>query len=252
MQLGDFGRPKPGVLNDDVLPALDYLAKVLGNRPHSTLDRTEQEQEMLARVWRFLVAPYARDWAFNYWDGDIRAARPDGRRTPGTDSYYKWISGDFNWLTGVRYPAPAVRYRTMTEHMGADIATLPKVFEAICKVRELDRQRRVALESVEVAPDIAGNVLGRLAENDAYIAQFTQALTFRYANYDYALNHLLVTQPDPAARDVDADLSALVVFVEAARTDDFCSGFGSGDGDGDAPIRSRVLMDKPGEGEFRK
>ncbi len=251
-QLGDFGRPEAGVVNDDLLPALDYLFKVLGNRPHSTLDRTETEQAMLARVWRFMVAPYAKDWAFNYADGDIRQARPDGRRTQGVDSYSKWISGDLNWITGVRYPAPNVRYATMHEHMGLDLAMLPMVFEAICRVEELDRQRRVALEGIAVATDMLRNVHGRLEENRVYIGQFADALTFRYANYDYALNHLLVTQPDPAARRVDADLSELAIFVDRARSGDFCGGLGGFSEDGGAPIRSRVLMDKPGEGEFRK
>lgn len=251
-ELGDFGRPKAGVVNDDILPALDFLWKILTNRPHSTLDRTEAEQEMLRRVWRYLVAPYAKDWAFNYWDADTRLARVDGKKTTRVESYYKWISGDMNWLTGVHYPSPAVRYATMHDHMGADIAMLPKVFIAICNVEELDRQRRVALEGVEVEADIRRNVEGRLEENRVYIAQFADALTFRYANYDYALNHLLVTQPDPAARTVDADLSDMASFVDRARAGDFCSGWGGlGDG-GDQPIRSRVLMDKPSEGEFRK
>lgn len=251
-ELGDFGRPKTGVVNDDILPALDFLWKILTNRPHSTLDRTEAEQEMLARVWRFLVAPYAKDWAFNYWDADTRLARVDGKKTTRVESYYKWISGDFNWITGVRYPAPNVRYATMHEHMGADLAMLPKVFEAICMVEELDRQRRVALDGVAVEPDLGRNVVARFEENRVYIAQFADALTFRYANYDYALNHLLVTQPDPAARMVDADLSELAIFVDRARADDFCGGFGGMGGEGKTPIRSRVLMGKPGEGEFRK
>jgi len=251
-EIGDFGRPEAGVVNDEILPALDFLWKVLTNRPHSTLDRTEAEQEMLRRVWRFLVAPYAKDWAFNYWDADTRLARVDGRKTTRVESYYKWISGDMNWLTGVRYPAPAVRYATMHEHMGADLAMLPKVFEAICRVDELDRQRRVALEGIDVEPEILKNVEGRLEENRVYVGQFADALTFRYANYDYALNHLLVTQPDPAARMVDADLNELAIHVDRARSGDFCSGFGGMAGDGDQPIRSRVLMGNPDEGEFRK
>ena len=44
-ELGDFDRKKPGVLNDDVLPALEYFGKVLTNQPHSSFALTAAEAD---------------------------------------------------------------------------------------------------------------------------------------------------------------------------------------------------------------
>ena len=65
-ELGDFGRVKPGVLNDEIIPETDRLMRRLGNQPVSNFNITDQEREMHDRVYRFLIARHARDWAFDY------------------------------------------------------------------------------------------------------------------------------------------------------------------------------------------
>lgn len=251
-ELGDFGRVKDNSLNQQVLPALEYLFKVLTNRPHSTLERTAAENEMLARVWQYLVAPHVKDWAFPYGD-NIRKARIDGAVTPGVKDYYGWLSGKLNWLTGVKFESATQRYRLMGQHIATDLALLPPAIASVCAVEELDRQRQVALANVETAdPDARRNAEARIAENDAFITRFAAALTFRYASYDYALNSLLVVYPDPEAKAIDAQLSALATYVEEVASDSLCA-----DGRGpitgkDVPLKSRVLLDQKNEGEFRK
>ncbi len=251
-QLGDFGRVKDNTLNQQVLPALEYLFKVLTNRPHSTLERTMAEDEMLARVWQYLVAPHVKDWAFPYSD-NIRKARLDGTVTPGVKDYYGWLSGKLNWLTGVKFESATQRYRLMGQHIATDLALLPPAIASVCAVEELDRQRQVALDNVASAdPDARRNAEARIAENDAFIDRFGAALTFRYASYDYALNSLLVVYPDPEAKAIDAQLSALATYVEQVTSDSLC-GEGRKPMTGkDVPLKSRVLLDQKSEGEFRK
>lgn len=246
-QLGDFDRKKPGVLNDDVLPALEYFGKVLTNQPHSTFALTAVEEEMHNRVWRFLVAPQSKGWAFEYGP-DIRKARADASPSPGTEKYYRWLSR-------ADYESAAGRYGTLHMHVEADVATAGPVFDAICAVIEVDRRRELAAsELTTIDAATLKNQRGRAAENLAYEDRFVAALTFRYASYSYALDHLLVETPDPRARDVDASLSDLAGWVDRAQARDFCSGATgarAGQGGGIA-IRSRTLIDAPSEGEFRK
>lgn len=246
-QLGDFDRRKPGVLNDEVLPALEYFGKVLANQPHSTFALTAAEEEMHNRVWRFLVAPQSKGWAFQYGP-EIRKARADGAPSPGTERYYRWLST-------ADYESAAGRYGTLGEHVEADVATAGPVFDAICAVHEVDRQRALAAANLDTL-DAATlrQQRGREAENLAYEDRFVAALTFRYSSYSYALDHLLVETPDPRARDADAGLSTLAGRVDRAQSRDFCSGvpgLRAGQGGGVA-IRSRTLLDAPSEGEFRK
>lgn len=246
-ELGDFDRKKPGVLNDDVLPALEYFGKVLTNQPHSSFALTAAEEEMHNRVWRFLVAPQSKGWAFEYGP-EIRKARADGSPSPGTERYYRWLSR-------ADYESAAGRYGTLRAHVEADVATAGPVFDAICAVIEVDRQRELA--AAQLGTIDAGTLKqqrGRAAENLAYEGRFVAALTFRYASYSYALDHLLVETPDPRARDVDASLSDLAGWVDRAQARDFCSagpGVRAGQGGGIA-IRSRTLIDARSEGEFRK
>ena len=244
-QLGDFGRVKPGVINDDILPALDYLGKFLTNQPHSSFNLTDEEDEMHDRVWRFLVAPHAKDWAFEYgWE--IHEARTGNPQALSLDRYYYWLSD-------ARYASSRARYNAIGEHVAWDLGTLPKVFHVICVVIDIDRQRAVAAEGVaNLELQMIKEQRGRAAENDAYVTRFVGALGYRYASYDYALNHLLVATPHHEALAVNDKLNQLAVWVDRADNSDFCGDDWPGGDSADGGIRSRVLMDAPSEGEYRK
>src|SRR5690606_30383589 len=63
--VGDCGRAAPSFTHDVAMPAAgDFLAR---NRkePVSNFNKTDQQEEMHNRVWRFLVAAHAKDWVFD-------------------------------------------------------------------------------------------------------------------------------------------------------------------------------------------
>lgn len=244
-KLGDFGRVEPGVMNDTVLPAIDTIGKVLTGQPHSSLLRTDEEDEMHDRVWRFLVAPHARDWAFEYgWE--ITPASTTDRRPKRIGRYYKW-------LRDAGYASSHVRYNGVGEHIYWDLGTLPGVFRIICVVEDIDRQRVLAAEGLpDIEPKYYRELNARLAENRAYVDRFVLALAYRYESYSYALDHLLVETPHREAVEVDARLSELAGWVDRAEARDFCSAGWSGHDDGNGAIRPRVLISGPGEGEYLK
>jgi hypothetical protein len=244
-ELGDFGRVKPGVLNDTIIPETDRVMRRLGNQPVSNFNITDEEREMHDRVYRFLIARHARDWAFDYeqviFVAGVFSSRPDK-----FDLYYRWLSNE-------RYASSRVRYNTIADDIGADLLTLPATFKAICAVIEIDRQRAVAAtELTDVEAPMLKQVRLRKAENDLYVGRFVAALGYRYGSYSYALDHFLVETPHGEAVNVDERLSRLAGWVDRAEAFDFCGdGWDDGSG-GRGAIPGRVLMDAPSEGEYRK
>ena len=244
-QLGDFGRMEPGFVNDELMPLVDRNRKGMNGRPVDGFNLTDEEVEMRDRVWRFLIAPHAKDWAWPY-SAEIRPAKQGG----GTD---KQVGKYYRWLTGQRYASSRVRYNTMAQHIAADNGTLAGTFRSICAVIEVDRQRGVAVAEVDgLEAEMQVRVDKRDRENGDFIDRFVLALSFRYVSYQYALDHFLVETPHQEAVKVDTALTELVVWVERAKAHDFCGDGRSAHGDGRSALPGRVLLDAPDEGEYRK
>ncbi len=244
-QLGDFGRVQAGVLNDEIIPGFEKIWKQLNRRPASDFNWTDQEAEMHARVWRFLVAPQSRDWAFEY-AAEIKPARAGEQRKRYEDRYYAWLRAE-------RHASSRVRYATMSEHIGADLGTLEATFRAICAVGEVDRQRAVAAASVEgLEREVLRDQAEREAENEAHVDHFVRALAYRYEAYSYALDHLLVETPHEGAVAVDGRLSELATWVDRAEAGDFCATGWQPEDAGGTALPSRVLLDGRHEGTIRK
>jgi hypothetical protein len=220
---GDFGRAQPGVLHDTMMPfAGDRIAELRGD-PVSNFNQTDQEKLMHDRVWRFLIAPHAKDWLF---DTSVELQRT--RIVPPKDERYR-TDRYYAWLKGTPYQSSRTRYSTVGANITSDIDTLPTTFAAICAVIEVDRQRAMALASLRNdLPGSAGaDVAARKYENDAFIAWFVRALNYRHESYAFALDSLVVETPHEQSLAVDDALQRLSAFVVRANRRDFC-----GDGHG--------------------
>lgn len=220
--VGDFGRAAPSFTHDTAMPFVgDALANARGE-PVSNFNKTDQENEMHNRVWRFLVAAHSKDW---FYDTVVEWQRtriiPEHDTSFSVDRYYLW-------LTRTHYESSRTRYATVGRHVAADLDTLPTTFRSICAVMEIDRQRAIALHELRnLGPDVSENVAARKAENDMHIAWFARALTYRYKSYSYALDHLLVETPHEQSMAVDEALRRLSLWVDKANRWDFCFDQGS-------------------------
>lgn len=244
--VGDLGRVQHGVLHDQVLPTVGTLRADLSGEPVAGFNVTDEERDMQDRVWRFLVAPHARDW---FMDTAVELQRTR-LASDGLDRRFE-PARYFRWLHQERFASSRIRFRTIADHAKSDIDTAPATFRAICAVVEIDRQRAVA--SRELSGIGRDEVVARQAENAQRIGWFTRALRYRYDAYSFALDRLLVETPHEEAREADSRLSELGVWVERAERGDFCgdSAVRLTEG-GHMAIPSRVLMGGGHNIEYRK
>ena len=226
--VGDFGRAAPSWTHDAAMPATGDFIAANRNEPVSSFNKTDQEDEMHDRVWRFLVAAHAKDWQF---DSAVELQRTRIVR-PRDESFT--IERYYNWLKTTDYQSSRTRYATVGRHITADIDTLPTTFVAICKVIEIDRQRAIAYDGLraQLPPRLAAEVAARKYENDAFIDWFVRALNYRYSSYDFALDNLLVETPHEQSLAVDEALRRMAVFVNRANRRDFCGAPGGHPGGG--------------------
>lgn len=237
---GDFGRAQPGVLHDEILPAIGQTAAAYRGEPVSDFNLTDQEREMHDRVWRFLVAPHAHDW---FYDSAVEIQRT--RLGANLDTQFV-VDRYYAYLRGTDFQSSRVRYSRVANDVEIDIATIPGTFAAICRVLEVDRQRAIAVANVTLAaPDAAAEVEARRWENQQKIAWFTRALAYRYASYSTALERLLVETPHEEARIVDAQLARMEPYVTRARAGDFCLTGSGGMVFKDTGLPSRYQLPQP-------
>lgn len=240
--VGDFGRAERNVLNDEVMPA---IGNVLSDG--SRFNLADQEIEMRDRVWRYLVAPHAYDWF-----GDVAVEFQRTRIVPISNKPFK-SRRYYDWLHSTRFASSRVRYTRIEEDAIADLGMMPSAFASVCAVIEMDRQRGIASNQiVGLEDEVSVNAAKRHAENEAVIGWFARSVYYRHESYSYALDHLLVETPHEEAISVNARLSELAVWVEAAQRGDFCGDFGRAHGRGEIAIRSRVLRSAPDEGPYLK
>lgn len=234
--VGDFGRAVPGFTHDVAMPAVGNVISSVSGQPVSNFNKTDQEEEMHNRVWRFLVAAHAKDWIF---DSSVELQRTR-IIPPRKDEYYQ-PTRYYAWLKSTAYQSSHTRYSTVGSHVTTDIDTLPTTFAAICRVIEVDRQRAAAYAGLRnsLPPATGDNLVARKYENDAFIAWFVRALNYRYDSYDYALDNLLVETPHEQSLAVDDALHRMAVYVERANRYDFCGNGGANKNHGTVVIPSR-------------
>jgi hypothetical protein len=238
--VGDFGRAAPSFTHDELMPAVGAARADAAGEPVSDFNRTDQEDEMHNRVWRFLIAPHAKDWFF-----DVAVELKRTRISTASDTRFR-KDRYYDWLHETKYESSRIRYATITEDAKMDIATVPETFVSICEVIEIDRQRAIALDGVgPIEVSVAENVAARKYENDQAIGWFVRALRYRFDSYTYALEHLLVETPHEEARETDVQLTILEGYVRRAERGDFCGDGRYDDGIGRVEIPSRYEVVLP-------
>lgn len=197
---GDFGRPQPGAFQSSVESAIGPA--IVGDKA-SRFALTEDEKELRARAWRFLV-PDADRTAFEQLFERLHVVRllPTHGPLDVTAFHRLLLRPEFRSLVS--------RYLRLREAIDADHALIYPFRLTAVHVRQADGVRDRALDHVgQLSGDDEAQAVARICENAAIIARVHRALFDRAAQYRYALEHLLIEGPEREAILVERSLGAL-------------------------------------------
>ena len=206
VETGDFGRPRPSLWNDVVLPTTGSLATQARREPVSQYAYTDDENELRDRAWRFITPAQERFWFESVIVELVRTRILPVTMAPHDKaSYYRAVMHE-------AFRSPASRYHRIAEDVSAD-ANLIGPFAALAKrVIAADRVRLRSLAFVQdLAEDDAYQAAARVAENRCVIAWVRRETAQRVESYRYALEHLLIEAPQNEAITVERVLRKFAV-----------------------------------------
>lgn len=209
---GDFGRPAPGVVHDDILPvAGSVLARARGELV-SAYRMTDDETTMRDLAWGIVMPPLDQQWRERLL-AELRRTRilPVDRLTFDKANY---VSN----LISVSYRSSAARYARLQEDVINDTLRIEPFFAYAARVADGDRARRRAVALVpEVTPAERGNALARIEENGLMIAWVRDSFEDRLASYRYALDRLVLETPDRASIEVEHAIATFAAVLGSLR-----------------------------------
>jgi hypothetical protein len=229
---GDLGRARPSPASEAFWTPLGRQVAALRNEPASTFPWTDDEAELRARTHRFLMPQddrgqfdralvhFKQNRLYPYLYGneteETYLDRVTNFQAPHHQGYGERLLQDTYRSTPGRY------YRIMQD-MAYDRATWPEVCAVAARVRQADERRLRALPQIrERSPQDVTNVADRVAENEALIQWVDVAMVNRLKAYRYALEHLVIAIPNPAAAEAERTL----LEAERAFPQERCSAMG--------------------------
>ncbi len=223
---GDYGRARPSVIHDKVMPAAGdrltdvrrYFASKDGRYlPVSNFNMTDDERELRNRSFAIVRPPHAKDWiAANLVEGQrTRILAPIDTKLDPAD-YYKYLRKD-------KFRSSEARYVRLISDMRADTELVGPFYELARKVMAADEERmRVVHATPTLTAEQRAMTKSRVDENLARIRWVWRALRFRLKAYRIAIDGLEVETP--SVRIYDANLAwrrlaAAIADAEAGNLD---------------------------------
>jgi hypothetical protein len=208
--IGDLGYIQPPAVADNIHAWVGQEAALHAGGPISFNNLTEYERTLRDLAFPLIEPPYDRE----RWDAVVFefGEKRDFRRNlwvvdPG--AYYAH-------LMAVNYRSTAARYNQLNDDIRNDIVRIPRFFDIAHRVIDADRSRQVTMEAVaDITPPERFNAIARIAENNLTIAWVQTSLAHRCAGYRYALNRLVVSEPEALATNVDISLALLQQNIAA-------------------------------------
>jgi len=213
---GDFGRPKPSLLEGLFPPQLWR-----GPVPHpSSFPYTNLEEELRDRSY-VLIRPNEPRGNWNIYIAGFQVAH---LFPPGVTAYdYTEYASMLLWTPS---RSEASSYNRLIEDLGSDGRLVAPFVAVACAIADLDVKRERSLAYVgELSGGEAANAFGRIRENRLVTEWVRRALHGRLASYRYALERLVIAAPSPLAVEAERALTrfhAIVLQADPALTQ--CAG----------------------------
>ncbi len=202
--IGDLGLVDRPAVADNIHAWVGQEAALHAGAPISLNNLTEDERTLRDLAFPLIQPPYDRE----RWDAVVfeYGEKRDFRRN-------LWVvdpAAYYGNLLAVNYRSTAARYNQLNDDVRNDVVRIPPFFDMARRVIEADRRRQATLDIlVDLPPPVRFNALARVAENNLTIAWVENSLAQRCASYRFALNRLVVSEPESLATNVDISLTLL-------------------------------------------
>jgi hypothetical protein len=234
---GDFGRPKPSLL-DGLIPPQFWKGPVTG---YSGFPLTDLENELRDRSYA-LIRPNEPRGNWNVYIAGFGIAH---LLPPSMTDYDHTEYARMLLSTPARSEASS--YNRLIDDMVSEGKLIGPFVAVACAVADLDQKRVRSLAYVgELNEGEAGNAFGRVRENGMVTAWVRRALFWRLGSYRYALERLVIAVPSGLAVEAERALKrfeAQVVQADAPLT--HCAGDGAYALVTDVPVAQPPAMDVP-------
>jgi hypothetical protein len=203
-QTGDFGRPKPSLL-EGLIPPQFWKGPVTG---YSGFPFTDLELELRDRSY-VLIRPNEPRGNWNIYIAGFQLAH----LFPPAYLYYDHTEYA-RMLLWTPARSEASSYNRLIEDMDADGGLIGPFVSVACAVADLDLKRERSLAYVgEVADWEVRNTFGRIRENRLVAGWVHRALHWRLASYRYALERLVIAVPSGRAVETERALARFEAVI---------------------------------------
>jgi hypothetical protein len=210
---GDFGRPRPSLWNEVILPAAGSHAALARGEPVSRYVYTDDEDELRDRAWRFVMPAHERSWFEGIVANLVRTRVLPLHLQPADRTTYHHA------LMGGSFRSPASRYRRLSEDAVADLLLIGPFTALAARVIAADRVRLRSLAHVRDLDEAqVHHAVARVAENRCLIAWVRVETLGRLESYRYALEHLLIEAPQNEAMAAERSLAKLGAYRQMLDT----------------------------------
>jgi hypothetical protein len=208
--LGDFGRLNPVLVTDDMHGWVGAEATQSIGGPVSHYRLTDDERTLRDLAFPLIEPPYNRQ----RWDAVVYeyGIRP----TPRRELWVFDVTAYYKHLQEAPHRSTAGRYSQLIDDIRNDIVRIDPFFVAARRVVDLDRKREQTMQGLaSIKPAEQLDARARIGENSLTIAWVYRSLAQRCASYRFALEHLVVAEPEPQASDAERVLAQLQQTIAA-------------------------------------
>jgi hypothetical protein len=199
--LGDFGRPRPSVVHDDIHAWMGPAAARTGPVLPWKHNLTDEERRLRDLAYPLIEPPYDR----NRWYSVLNEYGFGGQTWTHAERDAYAVR-----LLKTPYRSQTARYNKLIEDIRNDVVRLDPFFAVARYVADMDRKRRQALEHVTTpGPEARAKALHRITENACVIQWVQESLQERALSYKIALEQLVIAAPSPNAVEAERALTLL-------------------------------------------
>ena len=198
---GDFGRPHPLLVNDNIHAWMGPAAVAPQSEPLWMPKLTDEERQLRDLAYPLIEPAYDR----NQWYSVLgeHGFLTKARVYPPHDAYA-------SRLLNSPYRSQTARYNKLMEDIRNDVIRIDPFFASAQTVSELDKKRARAMAYIaEVKVSDREKAELRMQENAAIVAWVRDSLQARCASYRFALERLVVVAPSPLAVEAERQLVLL-------------------------------------------